>query len=130
MEKEHKDIFFVEVHKPEEVKRGILESLKEIVESLQRFEKFKELRKNKIARVTHLGKIVKELNKIIPNLKNALPEAKIRAVGNEKHKAHGRRKAITAKKNDDAEAKKKPITELQKLESELNEIESKLSSLG
>ena len=130
MEKEHKDIFFVEVHKPEEVRRGILESLKEIVENLQRFEKFKELRKKKIARITHLGKIVKELNKIVPNLKNALPEAKIRAIGDGKHKTHGKRKTITGKKDEDAEAKKKPITELQKLESELNEIESKLGSLG
>jgi len=43
MEKENEDIFFVEVGNPEEVKRNILESLKEIVESLQRFEKFKGL---------------------------------------------------------------------------------------
>ena len=45
MEKENKDIFFVEVHEPYEVKRIILESLKDIVESLQRFEKFKEIRR-------------------------------------------------------------------------------------
>jgi len=48
MEKENGDIFFVEVHEPSDVKRIILESLKDIVESLQRFEKFKDTRKDKI----------------------------------------------------------------------------------
>ena len=36
--KEEKDVFYVEVREPNEVRRNILESLKDIVESLKRFE--------------------------------------------------------------------------------------------
>ena len=80
MKKESKELFFVEVREPKEVKRNILESLKGIVENLQRFEKFKETRKAKIEAINKLGASIKEINKLLPSLKNLLPEAKIRAV--------------------------------------------------
>jgi cell fate (sporulation/competence/biofilm development) regulator YmcA (YheA/YmcA/DUF963 family) len=134
MEKKSKDIFFVEVREPEEVRRNILESLKEIVESLQRFEKFKETRKDKLDKVNKLRKIVKDTSMSILDLKKSLPEAKIRAVRSvskiaEKEKASGKKKPVARKKIFKEETKEKPMTELQKLESELNEIESKLESL-
>ena len=126
--KESKDILFVEVHQSDEVRRNILGSLKDIVENLQRFEKFKETRKEKIENINKLGKIIKDINKIIPNLKNSLPETKIRAVS--KHKISERKKMITKEKRSPEEvAKRKPVTELQKLESELGDIESKLQGL-
>jgi len=126
--KESGDILFVEVHQSDEVRRNILESLKDIVENLQRFEKFKETRKEKIEHINELGKIIKDINKIIPNLKNSLPETKLRAVS--KSKASVRKKVIVKEKRSPEEvAKRKPITELQKLESELGDIESKLQSL-
>ena len=126
--KESKDILFVEVHQSDEVRRNILESLKDIVENLQRFEKFKETRKEKIENINKLGKIIKDINKIIPNLKNSLPETKIRAVS--KSKASARKKVIVKEKRSPEEvAKRKPVTELQKLESELGDIESKLQGL-
>jgi len=127
MEKENGNIFFVEVHQPEDVKRNILESLKDIVENLQRFEKFKETRKDKIEHINKLGNIVKEMNKLIPSIKNSLPEAKIRAIS--KRKAPRREKIITREKKAPEEGKRKPVTELQKLESELTEIEGKLQGL-
>jgi len=126
--KESKDILFVEVHQSDEVRRNILGSLKDIVENMQRFEKFKETRKEKIENINKLGKIIKDINKIIPNLKNSLPETKIRAVS--KRKISGRKKMITKEKRSPEEvAKRKPVTELQKLESELGDIESKLQGL-
>jgi len=127
MEKESKDIFFVEVHESDLVKRNILESIKEILENLQRFEKFKEIRKEKIENINKLGKVIKEINKIIPNLKNSFPETKIRAVKVNKVKE---KKTIRVKKKTPVEIDKtEPVTELQKLESELSEIESKLQGL-
>ena len=126
--KESEDILFVEVHQSDEVRRNILESLKDIVENLQRFEKFKETRKEKIEHINKLGKIIKDINKIIPNLKNSLPETKLRAVS--KSKASVRKKVIVKEKRSPEEvAKRKPVTELQKLESELGDIESKLQGL-
>jgi len=51
MAKGSDDILFVEVHQSDEVRRNILESLKDLVENLQRFEKFKEQRKEKIEKI-------------------------------------------------------------------------------
>lgn len=120
-------MFFVEVNQSDEVKRNILESLKEIVENLQRFEKFKETRKEKIENIEKLGKIMKEINKVVPRLKESLPETKIRA----KKVSNGNEKKVVAveKKTPEEVAKRKPATELQKLESELTDIEDKLRSL-
>ncbi len=126
MEKESKDIFFVEVREPEGVKRNILESLKEIVESLQRFEKFKETRKDKIEHTNKLRKIVKDTNKLVLDLKKSFPETKIRTVRAISETTE-KKKTIVGKKKEVVE--RKPMTELQKLESELNEIEGKLESL-
>jgi len=125
MEKE--DIFFVEISNPEDVKRNILESLKDIVESLQRFEKFKETRKDKIDKINKLRKTVKEINKLVPSLKQAFPEAKIRAI-----RAVSKQpimKVVKGKKKVSIQETKKPPTELQKLEDELSQIENKLQGL-
>ena len=138
VEKESKDIFFVEIREPEQVKKNVLESLKDIVENLQRFEKFKEIRKAKLEAINRLGKILRDINRTLPSLKSSLPEAKIRAVKTNKQmpqqKTVARKKGSAEKikeykEQTDATEMKKPTTELQKLESELSEIESKLNSL-
>lgn len=126
METKSKDIFFVEVKEPEEVRKNILESLKEILESLQRFEKFKETRKDKIYHINKLKNIVKDANKLVFDLKGYFPETKIRTV-KAISKATERKKPGIRKKGEATE--RKPMTELQKLESELSEIEGKLESL-
>jgi uncharacterized phage infection (PIP) family protein YhgE len=120
------DIFFVEVHESEEVRRNVLESLKDIVENLQRFEKFKEIKRKKVENINKLGKIMKDINKIIPKLKTSLPDTKIRS---SKRKDKEPEIKTVVKKTPKEIAKRKPVTELQKLESELGEIEDKLSSL-
>tara|TARA_Y100000310_G_scaffold342247_1_gene444635 strand:- start:42768 stop:43157 length:390 start_codon:yes stop_codon:yes gene_type:complete len=129
VDKGSKDIFFVEIHEPAEVRRNILESLKDIVENLQRFEKFKRIREDKIKNINDLRKTIKEVNKLIPNLRKALPDVKVRAAKIERHKGRGKKKTSSKDKGKE-EVKEKPLTELQKLESELNEIEGKLGNLG
>ena len=128
MEEENKDIFFVEVEGPEEFRRNILESLKDIIESLQRFEKFKETRKDKINHINKLREIVKGTNELVSDLKMSLPETKIRAMKVSKP-TEKKETVIGKKKIESGVTKVKPMTELQKLESELNEIDSKLESL-
>ena len=130
MKNKREDILFVEVNEPEEVRRCVLESLKDIVESLQRFEKFKDIREDKIENINKLGQIVKETGKLVSDLKNSLPGAKIRAIKLSRHELPEKKKPAARKNTAVAEEKKeKPLTELQKLESELSEIESKLNSL-
>ena len=124
-------LFFVEVKEPSEVRRNILEFLKEIVETLQRFEKFKHIRHEKIENMHKLGRLLKDANKMLGDLKSKLPQTNLRAIVNEtpkQSKAHHKKK----KKGKVVEEKpqKKDMSELEKLESQLSAIESKLKGLA
>lgn len=127
--KEDKELFFVEVREPNEVRRNILESLKSILESLQSFEKFKEARKEKVHRIEKLDRDIRVLGKHISRLKGILPEAKIReaVVQRPKEEEEPRKKHRHHKKK--TEEVKRPLTEVDRLESELGAIEEKLRSL-
>lgn len=132
MEKEE-EILFVEVREPSEVRRNILESLKNIVETLQRFEKFKHIRKEKIHRISMLSSELKGINKMLSDLKNAIPETKLREIkiksALKEEKEEKPKKKKHSRKHKDAEEKQKPLTEVERLESELGAIEEKLKGL-
>ncbi|MBI2660550.1 hypothetical protein HYX07_05295 [Candidatus Woesearchaeota archaeon] len=124
------ELFFVRVKDPVEVRRNILETLKEIVEVLQRFEKFKQLRHEKIEKISHLRVLLRQANKMLGEMRSKLPQTNLRAAASREpaQKIHHRKK----KKGKSAEEKapqKREMTEVEKLESELNAIESKLKSL-
>ena len=127
--KEEKDIFYVEVREPNEVRRNILESLKDIVESLKRFEKFKEAGKEKIHNINKLRGDIKELNKLVTNLKNALPESKLRDIKIKPVLSEGKKTKKRKHKKKEEVEEKRPAKELERLESELGSIEEKLQSL-
>jgi len=133
--KEDRDKLFVEVNQPSEVRRNVLESLKEVIESLERFEKFKEARHVKIENINMLGEIMKEISKISSSLRQSLPEMKLGAIKSGAPNIVKKKMPLVAEK-EKAEDKtketeeKKPDAELQKLEAELNAIEAKLGSLG
>ena len=103
-------------------------SLKDIVESLKRFEKFKEVGKEKIHSVNKLRRDIKELNKLVSNLKNALPESKLREIKIKPILSKGKKSKKIKNKKEEVEVMK-PKTELEKLESELGAIEEKLQGL-
>ena len=133
MEKESEDILFVEIRGPSEVRRNILESLKNIVETLQRFEKFKHLRKEKIHSINKLSNDLKRMNKMLSDLKNAVPETKLREIKiksilKEEEKEKPKKKKH-GKRHKEAEERQKPLTEVDRLESELGAIEEKLRGL-
>ena len=128
MEKENEDILFVEVNESSEVRRAILESLREILGILQRFEKFKESRKEKIHYMSKLGKIVRDINKVISNLKKSLPEPKIGAMKVSEPSTAKREKPIIRKK-DVGVTESGHTSELERLEAELSDIEGKIADL-
>ena len=128
------ELFFVQVKKPNEVRKDILETLREIVETLHRFEKFRHIRHEKLEKIHHLGVLIKQANKILGNLRLKLPQTNLRAtavrVSSEPKMAHHKKK----RKSNAAEEKqekmpKKEITEVDKLEAELSAIEGKLKML-
>ncbi len=138
---EQEQVFFVKVREPDEVKKNLLESLRDIVESMHRFEKFKEIRQEKLKNITKLREDVKELIKLHSNLKAALPESKLRVSLRpfKKKKQKVKKKKKTTKKEakkiikqlekEERPREQKPISELEKLESELSAIEGRLSTL-
>ena len=131
LKEQDNELFYVQLKEPNEVRRNILETLKHIVEVLQKFEKFKHTRHYKFEKINHLRVLVRQANKILSDLKAKLPQTNLRAtIAREvpKYKKHHKKK-----KGKVVETKvtvpKKEMTEVEKLESELNAIESKLKGL-
>ena len=130
IKEESNELFFVQIKEPNEVRRDILETLKHIVETLQRFEKLKEIRHEKLEKIHKLRSLLKEADKMIVSLKIKLPQTNLKATiakeaPTHTKKHHKKKKKIKAEEK----APKKEMTEIEKLEAELNAIESKLKGL-
>ena len=130
MKEQKSELFFVEIREPGEVRRHILETLKEVLELLQKFESFKHLRHEKMVRIDKLRVLMRDTNKLMGVLKAKLPQASLKGMVPKQHAPKA--KKITAKKKEEKAEKvpKKERTELDKLQSELNAIESKLKSFS
>ena len=126
------ELFFVQVKEPNEIRKNILETLRDIVEVLKRFEKFKYIRHEKIENINKLRGLLRETNKMLGTLKAKLPQTSLRAtVVKETTKQPKKIHHKKGKKSKVVEEKmpKKEMTEVDKLEAELSAIESKLKSL-
>jgi len=129
----NKELFFVQVREPNEVRKYILQTLKEIVEILHRFEKFRQIRHEKIANIHKLRALLKDANKMLGSLKLKLPQTNLRAAAVKEITKHSKKPAHKKKVKPSEEkpekAPKREMTETEKLEAQLNAIESKLKSL-
>ena len=125
-------LFFVQIRDPVEVRRNILETLKEIVEVLQRFEKFKQMRHEKLEKINHLRVLLRQANRMLGDLRGKLPQTNLRAaIAREApvQSVHHKKKK-KSKTQEEKAPQKKELTQVEKLESELSAIESKLKSLA
>ncbi len=123
-EQQGNELFFVQIREPSEVRRSILESLKEILEMLRRFEKLRHIRHEKIARIQKLRALIKESNKLIGELKAKLPQTSLKGAV---IKEAAKQPKKTARKKEEHHPKKEK-SELERLEAELSAIEGKLKS--
>jgi hypothetical protein len=147
MAEEEKDVFYVGIKSPVEIRRGILESSKGVIEALQRYERLKVIRNEKGESIDKLKALIKEIIRDVNKLKSDLPKAKIRIKSREeaplieteeeevkpkkvKVKKKAAKKAKKEVKPKVTEEKPKPLGELEKLESELSSIEKKLSRIS
>lgn len=132
MKEQNSEIFFVEVKNPTEIRKCILETLKDILEVLHRFESFKRVRSKKLENLHKLRALLKDANKMLGNLKLNLPQTNLKAVAakiplKKQEKAQpASKKSVSAPQ---AKPQKREMTELDKLNAELDAIESKLKSL-
>ena len=122
------EAFFVQIKEPSEVKRNILETLKDILQLLQQFEKFKHLRHEKLEKIQKLRSLIRVTNKTLGILKSKLPQTSLKTIAPKPVQKHERKPAAKKEKTPKEDAQKKHKTELDKLEAELNVIESKLKN--
>ena len=128
-----KELFFVKLKEPNEVRRNILETLKEIVEVLHKFERFKHIRHEKIEKISRLRALLKQANKMLGDLRLKLPQTNLRAniirqTQKPQNVDHKRGKKVNP--TESQKIPKKDMTELEKLEAELSAIEGKLKNLS
>ena len=121
-EQQGNELFFVQVREPSEARRIILESLKDILEMLQRFEKSRHVRHEKLMKIQKLRSLMKDTNKLIGDLKMKLPQTSLKGAVSREEKQPKK----PAKKKEEQQPRK--TSELERLEAELSAIEGKLKS--
>lgn len=120
---EEKEIFYVGIKDPRELRRALLESTKDVVVFLKTYDNLKSLRLRKFDETAKLRLILEELSRLVAKLQRELPKTRLRLKPEELPK--GKAKSAKQKK-----AVKVPASEVKKLEMELQDIEEKLKSLG
>ena len=119
-------MFFVELEQPVDIRRDILETLKEIITTLKKFERFKEIRAERIKAINEYRYIMGEIYELNNQLRAKIPKAKI----NLKKKTISKPVAVTVSHKKKTVVKRsKRASELDKLENELASIEAKLGKL-
>jgi len=122
-------IFYVGVPGPEDFRKDILESTKDVIHLLQEHEKLKRIRIDKVEESTKLRKIIKELILLNNKLKGQLPKTKLRNLPkmeiSESRMEHPKREQ---RQNQTKQAQKSK-DDLEKLEDELSFIEGKLKEI-
>ena len=114
------------------IRKNMLETLKSILEILQRFERFKGIRSRKLENIQKLRGLLRDANRLMGGLKLKLPKTNLRAVVLKETPKQAKKKQKKGKKEKTVEQKpaKKDRTELERLEDELNAIEGKLKNLS
>lgn len=145
-QKEKEELFYVGIQDPVEIRKTVLESSKEIIQYLQRYERFREVRSEKSMQMKKLREEMAEIHSLVKKLKTALPKTKLRtrlhkheeeiakiaAVKESKESAvkkSPQKKQETVKEPAADKAEKPKQTELDKLEEELSQIEGRLTNL-
>jgi len=117
-----KEIFYVGLRDPTEVRRNLLESSKDIVVFLKTYENFKQVRIQKIEEINKLKGQIQQIAKLINKLRRELPKTRLREKSEEAVRQGGVRKISIP-------PRKQASSDVEKLQSELSAIEEKLKLL-
>ena len=121
-----KEQFFVGIHETRDLRRNILESSREMVHTLQSYEKVQEIREEKLRRIKQFKTVIEELKLLISKLNEAMPKVQVRQPEPTRissSKKRYREKRVTPKR------KEKEELDLKRLEEELSSIEGRLSQI-
>jgi len=133
------EALYVGVQSPIELRKVILEATRDAVEMLQNYEKFRAVKEEKVKTVAQLQDQIKELARLINKLKLELPKIDVRIklhkeeemIEAEKRvaKEAGKPKKKTVKSKEAVPKRTKELSELEKLEAELTNIEQRLGKV-
>ena len=124
---------FVKIDDPAQFRRSLLESSRDMVHSLQRYEHIKDLRVKKVEAVSELRNIMKDIGSLMNKLRSNMPTIDIKSAPTQRKKEIKLQPAKKEKKETSKEPEKNKDNtskELVNLEKELNDIEKKLNSLS
>jgi len=115
------ELFFVGIKDPTEIRKELLTSSKNLIDSLRRYEKYKILRETKTANIIELKRVFDELLILNKKLRGKLPKIPIKSpnIGEVKLEQKAVKKAV----------KQLPQNKLDVLEAELSKIEERLGNL-
>ncbi len=116
---EDEQVFFVPVQGPTVLRKNILGGVKKILVLLKRYEKFRFIREEKVKRMHELRVILKELDFLNKKLERTLPKTHLREID----------KPIQQLPSMSYRRPKNVVSDLDKLEYELQHIEHKLQKL-
>ena len=122
---------FVGIPTPETLRRQLLESSKEFLIMLKKIEDLKKNQEEKQNLMIKVQSLLKEIKSLVSKLKKKLPSPAItKVVNSSKKKETSSMSSIEPISVKQVSKKsKKPMTELEKLEAELEMIESKLQTI-
>ncbi len=117
------DEFFVAVSNPTVLKSSILEGRRSLLQSMKLLQSIKEIRRHKSDERQKLRRQIKHIYLVLSKLKTVMPKVDI---PKEPKPVQVQAKPIEEKKP----AKHTSLSEIEKIEMELNNIDSQLKSLG
>jgi uncharacterized Zn-finger protein len=147
--KKSQSVFYVGLRDSGEVRRNLLEGAREAIRFLQRFENLKSIREEKLQTILQLDAEVKELRTLVNHLRKSFPTAKphlnmpnhkpkcstcgslfsSRSSLTKHMKVHRQPKPVPKPPELPKPARNRPMSDLEKLEGELTDIEGKLGEL-
>ena len=125
--KEKEEGIFVGVKDPLRVRKDILESSREVLESLKAYESFKQVREEKRMLFEQLRSDARGISLLFGRLRGELPQLKVPAPKVEKAKAQSQ---PNQGNQAPATEKTKPATEVERLEQELAQLEEAVKRMG
>jgi len=122
------ELFFVGIRDPVELRKELLTSSKNLIDSLRRYEAFKDLKEEKLQHIIELKRVFDELLVLNRKLRNHLPRIPVKVPTALKEMQQMREGPKTTSKAS-AKTVKMARNKIDVLEEELAKIEERLGSL-
>lgn len=121
------ETLFIKIDTPVEFRKALLMSIRDLIHSLQRHDTVKQIRIEKAEQIVKLKKISKEIEVLLNRINSDMPSP---LESRKKDQAVRAKKIAKGKSNAKGKAVKAPkMSEMQKLEGQLRDIEGKLKDM-